>query len=121
MTACAIPEFGLRYGEVIWWTRGDQSLPTCTYSNLTMVYAKVMLGKRVNWSTMTAHSRSYIARETIDIPTEVNWNGGLMHRAIVNGLFRQGYTLEEAVPRSPCMRTDTQNIGWDHHDMGGHD
>jgi hypothetical protein len=109
MTACAIPEFGLRLGEVIQQTRGGQSLPTCTYSNLTMVYAEVMLGKRVNWSTMTPHSRSYIARETIDIPSEVNWNGRRIHRAIVNGLLRQGYTPEEAVPRSPCMRTDTQN------------
>jgi hypothetical protein len=72
MTACAIPKFGLRYGEVIRWTRGDQSLPTCMYSNLIMVYAEVMLGKHVNWSTMMVHSRSYIARETIDIPTEVN-------------------------------------------------
>jgi hypothetical protein len=99
----------------------DQSLPTCTYSNLTMVYAEVMLWKRVNWSMMTVHSRSYIDRETINIPIEVNWNRGLMHRAIMNGLLRQGYTSEEAAPRSLCMHTDTQNIGWDHHDMNGHD
>jgi len=60
----------------------------CTYSNLTMVYAKVMLGKRVNWSTMMAHSHSHIIMETIEIPTNVNWNGGLMHHAITNGLFK---------------------------------
>jgi hypothetical protein len=70
MTACAIPQFALRYTEVIPFTRGDQNLPTCNYSNLSMVYAEVMLGKRVNWSTMTAHSRSDITVDTIDIPTE---------------------------------------------------
>jgi hypothetical protein len=32
MTACAIPEFALRYTEVIRFTRGGQNLPTCTYS-----------------------------------------------------------------------------------------
>jgi hypothetical protein len=79
MTACAILEFALRYIEVIWFTRGGQNLPTCTYSNLSMVYAEVMLGKRVTWSTMTAHSRSDIIIETINIPTNVNWNRGLMH------------------------------------------
>jgi hypothetical protein len=42
------------------------------YSNLTMVYTEVMLEKRVNWSTMTTHSRSHITRETIDIPSEVD-------------------------------------------------
>jgi hypothetical protein len=55
-----------------------------------MVYAEVMPRKRVNWSTTTAHSRLDIIAETIDIPTYVNWNGGLMHQAITNGLLRQG-------------------------------
>jgi hypothetical protein len=88
MTTCAIPEFALRYTEVIRFTRLGQNLPTCTYSNLSMIYAEVMLGKRVNWSTMTTHSRSDIIVETIGIPTNVNWNGGLMHQAITNGLLR---------------------------------
>jgi hypothetical protein len=88
MTACAIPQFVLWYTEVIRFTRGDQNLPTCTYSNLSMVYVEVMLGKRVNWSTMTAHSRSHITVDTIDIPTDVDWNGGLMQHAITNGLLR---------------------------------
>jgi hypothetical protein len=76
MTTCAIPEFALRYIEVIWWTKGGQDLPTCTYSNLTMVYAEVMLGRRVNWTSMTAHSHSHIITETIDMPSNVDWNGG---------------------------------------------
>jgi hypothetical protein len=42
MTACAIPQFALWYGEVIRWTKRDQALSTCTYSNSTMVYAEVM-------------------------------------------------------------------------------
>ena len=45
-----------------------------------MVYAEVMLGKCVNWTMMTAHSRSHIIRETIDIPSNVDWNGGLPKR-----------------------------------------
>jgi hypothetical protein len=98
MTACAIPEFVLQYTEVIRWTRGGQNLPTCTYSNLTMVYAEVMLGKRVNWSTMTVHSCSHIITETIDIPTNINWNGGLMHHAITNGLLRQGWAPAAEAP-----------------------
>jgi hypothetical protein len=88
MTTCAIPQFALWYTKVIWFTRGGQNLPTCTYSNLSMVYVEVMLGKRVNWSTMTAHSRFDITVDTIDIPTDVNWNGGLMQHAITNGLLR---------------------------------
>jgi hypothetical protein len=86
-----------------------------------MVYAEVMLGKCVNWSTMTVHSRSHIIRETIDIPLEVDWNGRLMHHAIMNGLLLQGYTPQEAAPRSPRMRIDTRNSGWDRHNMGGRD
>jgi hypothetical protein len=74
MTACAIPQFALWYREVIRWTGGDQALSTCTYSNLTMVFAEVMLGKRVNWTIMTVHSRSQIIRETIDIPSDIDWN-----------------------------------------------
>jgi hypothetical protein len=88
MTACAIPEFALWYTEVIWLTKGGQNLPTCIYSNLSMVYAEVMLGKPVNWSTMTVHSRSDIIAETSDIPTNVNWNGRLMYQAITNRLLR---------------------------------
>ena len=52
----------------------NQVLPTCTYSNLIMVYAEVMLGKHVNWTTMTAHSHSQIIRKTIDISSNVDWN-----------------------------------------------
>jgi hypothetical protein len=48
LTACAIPKFVLWYTEVIWWTKGGQDLPMCTYSNLSMVYVEVMLGKHVN-------------------------------------------------------------------------
>jgi len=94
-TACAVPEFAQRYEEVIRFTRGGQNLPTCTYSNLSMVYAEVMLGKRVNWNTMTAHHRSHILVDTMDIPTNVDWNGGLMEHAITNGLLRQGYVATE--------------------------
>ena len=68
MTTCAIPKFALRYTEVIRWTRGGQDLPTCIHSNLTMIYAEVMLEKHVNWSTMTAHSRSHIIIETLTYP-----------------------------------------------------
>jgi hypothetical protein len=32
-----------------------------------LVYAEVILGKSVNWTTMTAHSCSQIIRKTIDI------------------------------------------------------
>jgi hypothetical protein len=99
--ACAILEFALRYTKVIRFTRGGQNLPTYTYSNLSMVYAEVILGKRVNWSMMMAHSRSDIIAETIDISTNVNWNGGLMHQAITNGLLRQGWALVAEAPQSP--------------------
>jgi hypothetical protein len=91
MIACAIPQFALRYTEVLRFTRGGQNLLTCTYNNFLMVYVEVMLGKRVNWSTMTAHSRFDIIADTIDIPTDVNWNRGLMQHAITNGLLRQGW------------------------------
>ena len=94
-SACAIPQFVERYEEVIRCTRGDQRLPTCTYSNLTMVYAEVMLGKRVNWITMTAHNRANILVDMMDIPTDVDWNGGLMEHAITNGLLRQVYVAAE--------------------------
>jgi hypothetical protein len=80
MTTCAIPEFALRYAEVIRFTRGGQNLPTCTYSNLSMVNAEVMLGKHMNWSTMTAHSRSDIIAEIIDIPRMLIGTGGLCTR-----------------------------------------
>jgi hypothetical protein len=86
MTVYAIPQFVLWYGEMIRWTKEDQALPTCTYSNLIMVYAEMMLGKRMNWTMMMAHSRSQIIRETIDIPSDVDWNRGLMYHAIMNGL-----------------------------------
>jgi hypothetical protein len=101
MTACAIPEFALQYTKVIRFTRRGQNLSTCTYSNLSMVYAEVMLGKRVNWSTMMAHSCSDIIAKTIDIPTNVNRNGGLMHYAIINGLLRQGWVLSSRSPMKP--------------------
>src|SRR5450759_452231 len=94
-TACAIPEFARRYEEVIRFTRGGENPPTCTYSNLSMVYAEVMLGKHVNWNTMTARYRSRITVDTINIPTDVDWNGGLMEHAITNGLLRQGYVAAE--------------------------
>jgi hypothetical protein len=119
MTACAIPQFALRCTEVIRFTRGDQNLPTCTYSNLSMVYAEVMLGKRVNWSTMTAHSRSHIIVDTIDIPTDVGWNGGLMQHAITNGLLRQGWAAAVETPRSPQVHMGMEDIAWDHHFTGG--
>jgi hypothetical protein len=109
MTACAIPKFALRYTEVIRWTRGGLDLPTCTYSNLSMVYAEVILGKRVNWSTMTAHCRSDIITDTIDIPTNVNWNGGLMHHAITNGLLRQGWALAAEAPQSLQVHLDMED------------
>jgi hypothetical protein len=66
-----------------------------------MVYAEVMLEKRVKWSTMTAHSRSYIIMKTIDIPSNVDWNEGLIHHAITNGLLRQGLAPPAQAPRSP--------------------
>jgi hypothetical protein len=116
MTACAIPNI-----EVIRWTRGGQDLPTCTYSNLTMVYAEVMLGKLVNWSTMTAYSRSYIITEAIDIPSNVDWNRGLIHHAITNGLLRQGLALTTEAPRSPHVHISTEDRGWNHHFIGNDD
>jgi hypothetical protein len=119
MTACAIPQFALRYIEVTRFTMGDQNLPTYTYSNISMVYAEVMLGKRVNWSTTTAHSRFYITVDTIDIPTDVGWNGGLMQHAITNGLLRQGWAAAVETPRSPQVHTGMQDKAWYHHFMGG--
>jgi hypothetical protein len=119
MTACAIPEFALWYTEVIRFTRGGQNLPTCTYSNLSMVYAEVMLGKRVNWSTMMAHICSDIIADTIDIPTSVNWNGGLMHQAITNGLLKQGWAPTIEAPRGPQVHTGMEDRGWDHHFTDG--
>jgi hypothetical protein len=87
----------------------------CTYSNLSMIYAEVMLGKHMNWSTMTAHSRSYIIAEIIDIPTNVNWNGGLMYQAITNGLLRQGWAPAVEAPQSPQVHMGMEDKGWDHH------
>jgi hypothetical protein len=52
MTASAIPQFALHYGEVIRWTRGTKLF----FHEFTMVYAKVMLKKHVNWTTMTVCS-----------------------------------------------------------------
>jgi hypothetical protein len=60
-----------------------------------------MLGKRVNWSTMTAHSHSDITVDIIDIPTDVGWNGGLMQHAITNGLLRQGWATVVEILQSP--------------------
>jgi hypothetical protein len=119
MTSCAIPQFVLRNTEVIRFTRGDQNLPKCTYSNLSMVYAEVMLGKHVNWSTMTAHSRSHIIVDTIDIPTNVDWNGGLMQYAITNGLLRQGWAAAVETPQSPQVHMDMEDRAWDHHFTSG--
>jgi hypothetical protein len=92
---------------------------TCTYSNLSMVYAEKMLGKHVNWSTMMAHSRSDIIADTIDIPTDVNWNGGLMQHAITNGLLRQGWAPAVEAPRSPQVHMGMEDRAWDHHFTGG--
>jgi hypothetical protein len=121
MTACAIPKFALHYIEVIRWTKGGQDLPTCTYSNLTMVYVEVMLGKRVNWSTMTAHNHSHIITETIDIPSNVDWNWGIMHHAIANGLFRQGLAPLVEAPQCPHVHIGTEDKGWNHHFTSGDD
>jgi hypothetical protein len=87
MIACAILEFALCYEEVIRWVGRDQTLPSHTYCNFTMVYAEVMLGKHLNWTTIIAHSRSQFIREIIDIPMNINWNGGLIHHAIIKGLL----------------------------------
>ena len=84
-----------------------------------MVYTEMMLGKRVNWSTMTAHSCSHIIVDTIDIPTDVDWNGGLMEHAITNRLFRQGWTTVVEIPRSPQVYTGREDRTWDHHFIGG--
>jgi hypothetical protein len=108
MIACAIPQFALRYIEVIRFTRGDQNLPTCTYSNLSMVYAEVMLGKRVNWSTMMTHSRSHITVDTIDIPTDVDWNGGLMQHAITHRATQAGMGCNS---RNPTKSSSAYGYG----------
>jgi hypothetical protein len=84
-----------------------------------MVYAEVMLGKRVNWSTMTAHSRSHITVDTIDIPMDVDWNRGLMQYTITNGLLRQGWAATVQTPQSPQVHTGMEDRAWDHHFMGG--
>jgi hypothetical protein len=83
-----------------------------------MVYAEVMLGKCVNWSMMTAHSRSDITVDTIDIPTDVGWNGGLIQHAITNGLLRQGWATVVETPRSPQVHTGMEDRAWDHHFTG---
>ena len=84
-----------------------------------MVYAEVMPRKRVNWSTMMVHSHPDIIVETIDIPTNVNWNRGLMHQAITNRLLKQGWALAAEAPQSPQVHMGIKDIGWDHHCMGG--
>jgi hypothetical protein len=45
-----------------------------------------------------AHSHSQIIRETIDIPLDVDWNGGLIYHAISNGLLQQGLASPAEVP-----------------------
>jgi hypothetical protein len=64
---------------------------------------------------MKAHSHSDIITETIDIPTNIDWNGGLMHHAITNGLLKQGYAPPTEAPRSPQVHTGMEDIGWNHH------
>ena len=118
-TICAIPQFALWYIEVIHFIRGDQNLPTCTYSNLSMVYAEVILEKLVNWCMMMAHSRSHIAMDTIDISIDVNWNGGLMEHSITKRLLRQGWTTIVEIPQSPQVYTFRKDRAWDHHFTGG--
>ena len=78
---CAILQFALRYTEVIWFTRRDQDLPTCIYSNLSMVYVEVILEKHVSWFTMTVHSRSHI---TVDVGTRVVQNTPLRCSKCIN-------------------------------------
>jgi hypothetical protein len=73
----------------------------------------------VNWSTMIVHSRSDIIADTIDIPTNVNWNGGLMYHAITNRLLRQGWAPVVEAPRSPQVHTGMEDRAWDHHFTGG--
>jgi hypothetical protein len=114
-TQCRIPQVTERYEEVIRYTRENQRLPTCTYTNLAMVYAEVMLGKHVNWITLTAHRRASILRDVLDIPTNVEWNGGLMEQAIANGLLRQGYVGAQEITRSPEVHTSREDRSWDHH------
>jgi hypothetical protein len=77
-----------------------------------MVYAEVMLGKHVNWSTMMAHSSSNITVDTIDIPTDVDWNGGLMQHAITNGLLRQGWAAAVETTRSLQVHTGMEDRAW---------
>jgi hypothetical protein len=54
----------------------EHNLPTFKDRNLAIVYAKVMLGKRVNWNMVTIHNCANITKRSIDIPTNVNWNRG---------------------------------------------
>jgi hypothetical protein len=73
----------------------------------------------VNWSTMTAHSRSHITVDTIDIPTDVDWNGGLIQHAITNKLLRQGWAPAIEPPQSLQVNTGMEDKAWDHHFTGG--
>jgi hypothetical protein len=84
-----------------------------------MVYTELMLGKCVNWSMMTAHSCSHIIVDTIDISTDVDWNGGLMQYAITNKLLRQGWAAAVETPRSPQVHTGMEDRAWDHQFTGG--
>jgi hypothetical protein len=68
---------------------------------------------------MMAHSRFQIIKETINIPSYVDWNRGFMYYATTNGLFRQGLALPTEAPRSLRVHTNTRYTRWDHHDMGG--
>jgi hypothetical protein len=70
--AYAVPKFALCCKEVMRWTMKEYNLPTCTYSNLAMVYVEVMLGKHINQSLVIAHSRADITKCIIDIPTNIN-------------------------------------------------
>jgi hypothetical protein len=67
---------------------------------------------------MTAHSHSHIIVDTIDIPTDVDWNGGLMQHAITNGLLRQGWALVVETPRSPQVHTGDHYRVWNDHNQG---
>jgi hypothetical protein len=57
--------------------------------------------------------------DTIDIPMDVKWNGGLMQHAIPNGLLMQGWAPTVEAPQSLQVHTGMEDRAWDHHFTGG--
>jgi hypothetical protein len=68
---------------------------------------------------ITVHSLSQIIRETIDFPSDIDWNVGLIYHTIINELVQQGLAPPPPAPRSPRMHMGAQYTRWNQHVIGG--